>query len=355
MDVEEQRRWKGDIKGWARECGFVAAGFTTAEPMESLLPVLQARMARGVGTPFEGKELRERIDPRVSWPECRTVVALAYPFPLALPPEEGEGILARSAVGEDYHHILTGKIRQLMNRMLQNDWPGSFRFQVDTGPLIERAFAVRAGIGWIGRNQHLIIPGHGSFAALALLCLDQDIPEDIPLSSGQCGACQQCVRACPAQILGKEPFASKQCVSYLTQSKEVLTPEERRRLGLRIFGCDTCQEVCPHNQRRLAEERKLSGPDAAAASGREEKTIPLERGVNLREILNLTKGEFMKGFKHTAAGWRGKGVLQRNAFVALTNVRGGESDQILLAYKKNNALPPMILPYVTRGELDQEL
>lgn len=346
MDVWEQRRWKADIKGWAGECGFVAAGFTTAEPVESLLPVLQARVAQGIGTPFESNDFKERIDPRATWPECRTVVALAYPFPLALPPEEGEGILARSAVGEDYHHILKGKIRQLMDRMLQNGWSGSFRFQVDTGPLIERAFAVRAGLGWIGRNQHLIIPGHGSFAALALLCLDQEIPEDIPLSSGQCGACQHCVRACPAQILGKESFASKRCVSYLTQSKEVLTPEERRRLGLRIFGCDTCQEVCPHNQRRLAEELN---------SGQKGDQVPLHRGVNLMETLNLSKGDFVKGLKHTAAGWRGKGVLQRNAFVALTNVPGGESDQILFDYKKNKSLPPLILPYITRQEGDQGL
>ncbi|AET69115.1 uncharacterized Fe-S protein [Desulfosporosinus orientis DSM 765] len=339
MDLHEQIKWKEDIKRWAREGGFAASGFTTADPVESLRSVLKTRIDQGIGTPFESQDIKERIDPRALWQECSTVIALAYPFPLSLPPEKGEGILARSAAGDDYHHVVTRKIRQLMDLMIQHDWPGSLRFQVDTGPLIERAFAVRAGIGWIGRNQHLIIPGYGSFVALALLLLDQEIPGDEPLSPGQCGACQRCIRACPARILGREPFNSKRCVSYLTQSKEVLTLEERQRLGLRIFGCDTCQEVCPHNQQWLQEERKS----------------PLRRGVNLKEILNLSKGEFLKEFKHTAAGWRGKGVLQRNAYIALQNAQDSESVQILFDYQKNKTIPPSILPYVTWQEHDQEL
>jgi Uncharacterized Fe-S protein len=291
-------------------------------------------MDQGLAAPFENQAIQERIDPQVNWPACQTVVALAYPLPYTLPPKEGEGVIARSAVGEDYHCFLDDKINALSQCMLNKNWPGSFRWQVDTGPLVERAFAVRAGLGWIGRNQHLIIPGYGSFVALALLLLDQGIDPDhcIPIQN-QCGACQRCVEACPAQIIGKDPFAAKHCVSYLTQSKEVLNFEERRRLGLRIFGCDTCQEVCPHNQKRLQMEQELSSSSP-------------RRGVDLLETLNLTKGEFQKCFKSTAAGWRGKGVLQRNAFLALGNGQDRRYELWLTEREKDGQVPPIIRPYL---------
>jgi epoxyqueuosine reductase len=311
MDADEQMRWKTNIKRWGQELGFVSIGFSTAQPIDGLASVLQARFTQGLSTPFEIKEIKLRIDPKAGWPCCQTVVALAYPLPYSSFPQEGEGVIARSAVGEDYHHFMDQKINRLVEIMAINGWPGASRWQVDTGPLVERAFAVRAGIGWIGRNQHLIIPGYGSFVALALLLLDQEIAPDHPPIPDQCGTCQRCVQACPAQILGKDPFAAKRCVSYLTQSKEVLTPEERERLGLRLFGCDTCQEACPHNKKRIEEEQASSSPSS------------LRRGVDLMETLNLTKEEFQRRFKATAAGWRGKGVLQRNAFLAIRNLQDG--------------------------------
>jgi len=331
MDFLEQMQWKMKMKNWASELGFVSVGFTTAEPIDKLEPLLQARIEQGVATPFESKDIKQRVDPQAVWQDCKTVVALAYPLPSTFSPQEGEGVIARSAVGEDYHRVIFRKINSLVETMINNGWPGSPRFQVDTGPLVERAFAVRAGIGWIGLNQHLIIPGYGSFVALALLLLDQEILPYDPLIPEQCGNCKKCVRACPAQIIGKEPFAAKKCVSYLTQSKEVLTPEEISRLGLRIFGCDTCQEVCPQNQTWLREE-------SLSAS--------LRRGVDLLEMLNLSKGEFLKYHKATAAGWRGKGVLQRNAYLALGKVRDNQRDQWVVDRKKDKSVPLMILPYI---------
>lgn len=342
MDILEQTMWKMNIKKWARELGFVSVGFTTAEAIDNLAPLLQVRIDQGLTTPFESKEIQQRIDPRANWQDCRTVAALAFPLPLTVPPQEGEGVIARSAVGEDYHRVMFRKINQLIETMVENGWLGSTRLQVDTGPLVERAFATRAGIGWIGRNQQLIIPEYGSFAALALLLLDQEIIPDDPLIPGQCGTCQKCVQACPAQIIGKEPFAANKCVSYLTQSKEVLTPEERHRLGLQIFGCDTCQEVCPHNQKWLGKERSSVDLVAHQSAAR----TSLSRGVNIFETLNLTKGEFIKRYKVTAAGWRGKGVLQRNAYLALRNDQVNWSIQWLKNREKDKSVPPMILPYL---------
>lgn len=335
MNSAEQMWWKTNIIKWGYELGFAAIGFTTAQPVEGLAQVLEARMALGLATPFEKKEIEQRIDPRAVWQECLSVVALAYPLPYTSPPQKGEGVIARSAVGQDYHHILRQRVNRLADTMVINGWPGAPRWQVDTGPLVERAFAVRAGIGWIGRNQQLIIPGCGSFVGLALLLLDRETPPDqhYPILD-QCGACQSCVEACPAQIIGKEPFAAKRCVAYLTQSKEVLTQAEGRSLGLRIFGCDTCQEVCPHNQRRLEEEQRDSSPSL------------LRRGVDLFETLNLSKGEFQQRFQVTAAGWRGKAVLQRNAFLALRNRQDPRYKLWLAKHIKDKLVPPIIAPYL---------
>ena len=336
MDADEQMRWKMSIKKWGQELGFVAMGFSNAQPIAGLVSLLQARFTQGLSTPFESKEIKMRVDPKAVWQSCQTVVALAYPLLYSSIPQKGEGIIARSAVGEDYHHSMDQKIKRLVEIMAINGCPGTARWQVDTGPLIERAFAIRAGIGWSGRNQHLIIPGYGSFVALALLLLDQEIEPDQPSISNQCGTCQSCVQACPAQILGKEPFAAQHCVSYLTQSKEVLTPEECEHLGLRIFGCDTCQEVCPHNQKRIEEEQQQANSSPST----------LHRGVDLMETLNLTKGEFQQRFKATAAGWRGKGVLQRNAFLALRNGQDERYEHWLVERKKDKSVPPIITPYI---------
>jgi len=171
----------------------------------------------------------------------------------------------------------------------------------------ERAFAGKAGIGWIGRNQQLIVPGWGSFVALGLLLLDREFEESYPPDQYEgCGVCRNCIEACPAQILGKELFAARDCVSYLTQSKGPLSPEEGKRLGLNIYGCDLCQEVCPYNRQRIEEESAIS--------------FSLHRGVDLTRLAQISKNTFQKDFGHTAAGWRGRKTLQRNALQALDNI-----------------------------------
>lgn len=332
MEREEQLNWKIQIRALATEVGFSAIGITHSEPIEGLKEFLKKRRDEGYQTSFEEKELSRRVDAKLSWPSCETVVVLAYPLPLTRKPQEKEGVIARSAVGEDYHRVVKRRVDDLITSMENAGWKYERpRIQVDTGSLNERAFALRAGLGWIGRNQQLIIPQTGSFVSLALLLLDQKLVADEPVAN-QCGACRKCVEACPAQIIGKATFAANQCLSYLTQSKEVLTEEQVARLDKRLFGCDTCQEVCPHNQLWLLKE------DSAISK------VP--RGEDLWEVLELTKGNFNQRLKSTAAGWRGKGILQRNAYLALrklgdSRLKGWEEEQ-----RKKEAIPPAIQPYL---------
>ncbi|GAB6170693.1 tRNA epoxyqueuosine(34) reductase QueG [Paradesulfitobacterium aromaticivorans] len=355
--LREQHFWKDNIKQWAMDLGFVAVGFTSAEPVEGLREFLEQRTAQGLATSFEAQDLSLRADPKAVWPQCETVVALAYPLPLSSSAKIGEGVLVRSAVGEDYHRLVQGKLELLNARMMEAGWPSlPPRVQVDTGPLVERAFAARAGVGWIGRNQQLIVPGAGSFVALALLLLDQELPPDNPVPD-KCSECELCLKACPAQIIGKETFAANKCLSYLTQSKQVLDVDTRTKLGERIFGCDTCQEVCPHNRECIEQERELEqelereeSARASSPSGRGS----LHRGVDLLETLNLTRGEFNRRFRPSAAGWRGKGIFQRNAYLALKQAQDPRLQEWLARQTEKGQIPSLILPYLDEGNGDKK-
>jgi epoxyqueuosine reductase len=346
---KEQLQWKENISHWSRELGFVAIGFTKAQRNYELEAYLKERQDNNLNTPFEASDNRLRCDPQAVWNECQTIVVLAHPFPLSSPPKKNEGILARSAVGEDYHLTVSNKLKLLSQRIMANGWNSlPPKIQVDIGPLNERALANRAGLGWLGRNQQLIVPDYGSFVSLGLLLLDQSFPSDNAIS-WQCGGCKKCIEACPVQILGKDDFEAKKCLSYLTQSKEVLASEQANKLGGRIFGCDTCQEVCPYNELRKIKENEITLPLAEKFSipNSKDLNINLRRGVDLIQILNLTKSEFSSCYRQTAAGWRGKSILQRNAFLAMIKADDDRLKKWLSERRDQKGLPPILLPYLS--------
>ncbi|NMA68532.1 MAG: tRNA epoxyqueuosine(34) reductase QueG [Desulfitobacterium sp.] len=374
MESREGLKWKEIIRELAYQSGFVAVGFTNSEPIAGLEEFLAKRNALGYNTPFEKSEFSSRVDPKAIWSACKTVVTLAYPLPLTKKPQEGEGVLARSAVGEDYHRVLKKALEKLITSMNEVGWEGESQLQVDTGPLNERAFAVRAGLGWIGKNQQLIIPKVGSFVALALMLLDRELPPDKAPHANQlenkCGECTRCIEVCPPQILGQKNFQANKCLSYLTQSKEPLTRAQTALIGTRIFGCDTCQEACPHNQPFLKRELEHLTEDVNQAKierdelpNNEDEFLEeglyrdseglhrgtgeilsqtrkesLSRGVDLWQTLNLTKSTFNQEWRNSAAGWRGKGVLQRNAYLALCNLKDPRGEEWIRRRKEEDTL-----------------
>ncbi len=246
-----------EIKAIARDLGFHAVGITSAEPVVEAGKHFNQWLSDGFSgeMSYLKKSPEIRFDPKRRFPEAKSVIALALNYYQDNPSSENqkndsevlEGKIARYAWGEDYHRIIENKLEQLIQAITERKgrcWKG----YVDHGPLLERAFAERAGLGFIGKNTHLITPEFGSWVFLAEVITDLVLEEDLP-ATGQCGTCKRCIEACPTDALN-EPYRldARRCISYLTIENKGEIPETfTSKMENMLFGCDICQEVCPFN------------------------------------------------------------------------------------------------------------
>ena len=264
------RRIEHIIEAEAMRLGFSACGFAKAEPVsEEMAAVLDRWTASGyhaeMGYMERNRDLR--LDPTQLVPGCRTliVVALNY-YPKQILPREGFQI-AYYAYGKDYHRVVKDKLHQLLAyiKTLAPEVEG--RAFCDTAPLLERYWAVKVGLGFVGLNRQLIIPGKGSYFFLGVLAVNMDLesdPHDMPLS---CGGCKRCLLACPTGALTRDGIDCRRCLSYLTIEHRGPIPEEMaHKLGRRIYGCDTCQQVCPHNKNAESTEETAFDMSAEVAA-----------------------------------------------------------------------------------------
>jgi epoxyqueuosine reductase len=256
------------LEARARQLGFhlfgVAPPQAAPDDAVRLREWLERGYAAGMGH-YLGRDVDERLDATRVLPGARSVVVVGLDYAQS-PCDPGrlsgrpEGRIARFAQGRDYHAVLGGRIEAL-GRWLADwpEWPNEWgdpvwRGQVDAGPLLERAFARLAGLGFIGRNRCLIHPERGSWLLLGVLVSNAPLAADSPIE-GRCGACRRCVEACPMGALdAPEGLDARRCLSYRTiETRDPVAPDEARRMGDRLFGCDTCQEVCPFNAGRESE------------------------------------------------------------------------------------------------------
>ena len=236
------------------------------------------------------------------------------PEPAAHPPGPAAGLtgrVARYAWARDYHRALKRRMRELVRRLeSMADAPVAARWYVDDGPMLDRAAARRAGLGWFGKNGNILSPGWGSWTFLGQLITDLPLEPDAPLSK-TCGACVRCIDACPTgAIVAPYVVDNARCISYLTIEHRGAIPRELRPLmGDWVFGCDLCQEVCPVNRQSRPSTQPVA--PAPAVSGH----------LDLPELLSLSEAEFRAKFAGTSlrrAKWEG---MLRNACVALGNRR----------------------------------
>lgn len=306
---------KEEIKRAAPQLGIDQIGFASAAPFETLRQRLLAYRAKGHESGFEEKDIEKRVRPELSLsePQSMIAIAIAYPSKMANPPksEPGayRGILARSAWGEDYHHVLRNRLARLETFIRDRVEGARMESMVDTGALVDRAVAERAGIGWSGKNCSIISPEWGSWIYIGEMITNIPFPPDEPVTD-DCGDCTACIDACPTgALVGPGQLNAQRCISFLTQTKHTLSDEFMRKIGNRLYGCDTCQIVCPKNRGKNWTHQPELQPDPELAK-------PL-----LIPLLSMSNKEFKERFGSSAAAWRGKKPIQRNAVIALGNFK----------------------------------
>jgi epoxyqueuosine reductase len=311
---------KEAIKGAARALGFDLAGVATAgawptgEALASWLAGgMHGEMAYMAEAPLA------RLDPRRTYPWARTCVVVAADYrveaPAAAPPARRP--FSRYAWGDDYHPLLEKRLKALKRDILRIGGPGAeARWYVDFGPVLERAAAAAAGIGWHAKNTMLIHERRGSWLFLGSVLTSLDLPLD-RAAPGRCGSCARCLDACPTRAF-RAPYLldARRCISYLTIELQGPIPRELRPLmGEMVFGCDICQEVCPWNERAERREPPAADPAFAPRPG-----LAGEGGTEaLLALLSLDEAGFRARFRRSAARRPGRVGIARNAAVALGN------------------------------------
>ena len=315
-----QQERADQVRAAARALGFDVVGIAPAEPPPHA-EFLREWLARGYAGEMAwlGRRAAEREDPRRVLAGARSAVAVGVVYDPGPPPDANEGSpagrVARYAGGADYHDVLGARLRTLA-REIEALAPGArTRSYVDTGPLLERPLAARAGLGWIGKNSLLIHPRLGSYLFLGIVLTDLALAPDAP-EPDHCGSCRACLDACPTDAFA-EPYVldASRCLSYTTIELRGAVPESLRAPQADwLFGCDVCQEVCPWNART-----QRSVP--ADAAGVRAELAPREawRRPALAWLLGLDEAAFRSAARGTAlrrAKWRG---LLRSALVAAGN------------------------------------
>jgi epoxyqueuosine reductase len=318
------------IERHALDLGFDAAGVVRLQPSEHAA-FYRAWLAAGrhgtMGYLERADAVARRLDPHAAWPELRSALVLAHSYitsaaDLAVETDPAAGVIARYARGRDYHKVLRKKLLRLLERIegdVGHPLPLA-RAYVDTGPVLERELAHRAGLGWFGRNTMLLHPQRGSYFFLATLLLELDLEPDAPFQRDHCGSCHACVSACPTgALLGRDTTGAPvidatRCISYLTIEHRGPIPGELRPLiGNRVFGCDICQEVCPWNSPKLVQLTTDSSFSHEATKKHEGTETDL---ISLMGMNEARWDEFSRGSALRRAGYAG---FKRNVAVALGN------------------------------------
>ncbi|MBP0725581.1 tRNA epoxyqueuosine(34) reductase QueG [Bacillus sp. RG28] len=300
---------------YSKEIGIDKIGFTTADPFIQLKERLKLQKKLNYQSGFESDDVDARTDAKKILSEAQSIIsiALAYPNKMAGAPQskkgETRGIFCRSSWGEDYHRVLKRKLVELEAYILLHLPNSKVQSMVDTGELVDRAVAERAGIGWSGKNCSIITPEFGSYVYLGEIITSIPFSPSTPIED-QCGECTKCIDVCPTgAIVGPGQLNAKHCVSFLTQTKEMIPLEFRERIGNRIYGCDSCQTICPKNKGLDFHLHEEMEPDP-------ETVKPL-----LRSLLNVSNREFKTKYGYLSGSWRGKNPIQRNAIIALAHFK----------------------------------
>ncbi len=300
----------------ANKLGFELVGITPAAQSETI-----ARYRQWIENGYAGKmsylerHLPLKADVRQLLAEAKSVISLGINYytldpPKALAEDPARGQISRYAWGDDYHDVIRQRLSELIDFIKQTaETELRTRVCVDTAPIIEREYAQKAGLGWIGKNTNLIHWRSGSWYFLAEVLINIDLESDTPAVRGSCGTCTLCIEACPTDaIIEPNVLDSRLCISYLTiELKDGIPKALRPKIGNLIFGCDICQEVCPWNSKAVPTDEPAFQPRA-------ENFVP-----KLLSLMGMTQQEFSRRFKQSPIKRTKRRGFLRNVLVAIGN------------------------------------
>ncbi len=291
------------LRDCAAQIGFAKIGFARADEVDARASAVYRKWiadGRHASMAYMERYADVRSDPRLLLDGACTVVSCAVPYPVPPPQAAGTLKVASYALGKDYHTVVRAMLFRLAE-VITRQCGGDVRVCVDTAPIRERYWAARAGLGFIGLNNQLIIPGYGSRFFLGEIVCTAEIPANSPCTLG-CGDCMACVKACPGHALdGAGGIDCSRCLSYLTIEHRGELPEDTR-LRERIYGCDVCQDVCPHNRR--------AGVGATVPDDLQPRVELL--GLTPEKVVAMTPGDFRRLSRHSAIRRITLGQLLRN-------------------------------------------
>jgi epoxyqueuosine reductase len=325
-----------DIKDYASSLGFDLVRITSAEPFPERETTIKERVEQGLmdGLPwFTSERAETSCNPRALLSEARSVISLAIFYLTAATrdlttPGDPRGRLSCYAWGDDYHEVIKAKLEQLAAYLRQIGQSGEpaqteTRLFVDTGRMVDRAVAERAGLGWYGKNTNILTHGWGSWVFLAEVVTNLELEPDAPLATN-CGTCEVCLHACPTRaFVAPYVLDNTRCISFLTIELRGSIPLHLRPLmGNHIFGCDICQEVCPVNKIAVKRLQRAGRFGAGSAKPRLEFQPRPEVGSSpaLIPLLKLDEEQFRERFRHSPIKRAKRRGLLRNVCVALGNL-----------------------------------
>jgi epoxyqueuosine reductase len=324
------------IKAQAYGLGFDLVGITSLGPMDTA-----ARFDEWIGNGYAGemeylsRGAARRRNSRLPFDSAVSAIVVGLNYG----GREESGPVARYARGDDYHELMTHRLREL------HDWlkretgqPIAGKAYVDTGPILERDLGRRAGLGWFGKNTNLINPQLGSFFFIGALVVDMELDADTPFEADRCGSCTRCLDACPTQaFVGERVLDATKCISYLTiEAKGAMPLDLREKVGGLVYGCDICQDVCPWNVRFAREAREQSFKPRDVLGG--------EPRALARRLLAMDTGAFTTAFKGSPMKRAKHRGLMRNAAVVLGNV--GDTDDLSALYEARPGSDPLVAEHI---------
>ncbi len=294
----------------ALDCGFDSVGIVPALPLAAESDNLRKWLALGFHGEMEWmeREPEKRTDPRLIFPDAKSVIAVAlnYYTPHKHKHEKGRGKISRYAWGDDYHKIVREKLVDLLEKIRVQVPEADGKVCVDTAPVMDKAWAVRAGLGWIGKHTNLITPDLGSWVFIGEILINLELEYDDEPVPDHCGTCTACIEACPTAAI-VEPYVvdSRRCISYATIELRGDEMPEAVADGISswLYGCDICQDVCPWNRFQQSASEARFEPRKG------------ETSIALDEILAMTSEGYAERFRHSAIKRAKLAGLKRNADV----------------------------------------